>query len=99
MKCKLWSIRNDSSSLFNKNNEFQYFIYIDTKFVLAVNFRSDSDTHTTARHKGQSSTYKQAAHTTYIQAAHTTYIQAAHTAYIQAAHNLYIYTRGRVDDL
>ena len=41
-----------TDTFFNKNNEFQYFIYIDTKFVLVVNFRSDSDTHTTARHKG-----------------------------------------------
>ena len=41
-----------TDTFFNKNNEFQYFIYIDTNFVLVVNFRSDSDTHTTARHKG-----------------------------------------------
>ena len=40
---------------FHKNNDFQYFIYIDTKFFLVVNFRSDWDTHTTARNKGQSS--------------------------------------------
>ena len=40
---------------FHKNNDFQYFINIDTKFFLVVNFRSDWDTHTTARHKGQSS--------------------------------------------
>ena len=41
-----------TDTFFNKNNEFQYFIYIDPKFVLVVDFRSDSDTHTTARHKG-----------------------------------------------
>ena len=42
-----------TDTFFNKNNEFKYFIYIDTKFVLVVNFRSDWDTHTTAREKGQ----------------------------------------------
>ena len=42
-----------TDTFFNKNNEFHYVIYIDTKFVLVVDFRSDSDTHTTARHKGR----------------------------------------------
>ena len=32
-------------TFFDKNKIFQYFMYIDTKFVLVVNFRSDS-THT-----------------------------------------------------
>ena len=42
-----------TDTFFEKNNEFEYFVYIDTKFVLVVDVRSDSDTHTTARHKGR----------------------------------------------